>query len=35
MLTAVCIVTFVVLVVVAAVVAKADAYRRQNEDEHY
>jgi len=35
MLIAVCLVTLVVLVVVAALVATADAYRRQDEDEHY
>ena len=32
---AVCLVTLVVLVVVAAFVATADAIRRQDEDEHY
>lgn len=35
MLIAVCLVTLVVLVVVAALVATADTYRRQDEDEHY
>lgn len=35
MLIAVCLVTLVVLVVVAAFIVKADAYRRQDEEDHY